>query len=86
MRPKKGEYGTYNKPIEINDGDAAETWEGKRPDKVSLMFILSTLLAGEERFYMRVELESWWYQQMCLTLLQYLPLEMLGRITTTINS
>lgn len=82
VRPKKGEYGTYNKPIEINDRDVTpETWEGKRPDKVSLMFILSTLLAGEERFYMRVELESWWYQQLCLTLLQYLPLEMLGRIT-----
>ena len=82
VRPKKGDYGTYNKPIEINDGDVTpERWEGKRPDKVSLMFILSTLLTGEERFYMKVELESLWYQQLCLSLLQYLPLEMLNRIT-----
>lgn len=82
VRPKKGDYGTYNKPIEINDGDVTpEKWEGKRLDRVSLMFILSTLLTGEERFYMKVELESWWYQQLCLTLLQYLPLEMLNRIT-----
>ena len=82
LRPKKGDYGTYNKPIEINDDDVTpEKWEGKRPDKVSLMFILSTLLTGEERFYMKVELESLWYQQLCLTLLQFLPLEILNRIT-----
>lgn len=82
VRPKKGDYGTYNKPIEINDDDVTSgKWEGKRPDKVSLMFILSTLLTGEERFYMKVELESLWYQQLCLTLLQFLPLEMLNRIT-----
>lgn len=82
VRPKKGDYGTYNKPIEIKDGDVkSDAWVGKRPDRVSLMFILSTLLVGEERFYMKVELESWWYQQLCLTLLQYLPLEMLSRIT-----
>ena len=82
LRPKKGEYGVYNKPIEVDDGEKTSfIWEGKKPDRVSLMFILSTLLAGNERFYMKAELEPWWYQQLCLTILQFIPIEMLRRIS-----
>lgn len=81
-RPKRGEYGAYNKPIEIDDSDKSTVkWEGKKPDRVSLMFILSTVLAGEENFYMKVELDSWWYQQFCLTVLQFLPIEILRRVS-----
>ena len=81
-RPKRGEYGAYNKTIEIEDGDKSTVkWEGKKPDRVSLMFILSTVLAGEENFYIKVELDSWWYQQFCLTVLQFLPIEILRRVS-----
>lgn len=81
-RPKRGEFGPYNKPIETDDSDKSRVnWEGKKPDRVSLMFILLTLLTGEENFYMKVESESWWYQQFCLTILQFLPVGILRRVS-----
>ncbi len=82
QRPVRGEYGRYNKSIEINlEEDVVKTWEGMKPDEVSLMFLLNTIVVGEETFYLKVEQESWWNQHMCLTFLQFLPLGMLKRIT-----
>lgn len=82
IRPNKGNYGVYNKPIELKEEEMKPImWVGRKPDNVSLMFMLSTLLAGEERFYMKVELEPWWYQQLCLTMLQFLPVGILKRVS-----
>lgn len=82
VRPRKGDYSVYNKPIELNDEEMTPVkWEGTKPDRVSLMFMLSTLLAGVERFYMKVEQESWWYQQLCLVMLQYLPAGIIKKIS-----
>lgn len=82
QRPVRGEYGQYNKAIELDEGQKFEkVWNGSKIDDVSLMFMLSTLVDGEETFYLKVEQESLWNQQLCLTYLQFLPTGMLKRIT-----
>lgn len=82
QRPTRGNYGEYNKSIEIKaDERYTEGWKGRKLDEVSLMFILSTLLAGEETFALKTEMEPWWNQQLCLTIIQFLPLGMLRRLS-----
>ena len=81
-RPEKDKYGGYNKPIEV---DTSETysghWEGQQLDEVSLMFILSSLANNAKPFDFKVELNTLWYQQLCLSLLQYLTPDMLSHIS-----
>lgn len=81
-RPEKDEYGVYNKPIEV---DTSETysghWEGQQLDEVSLIFILSSLANNAKPFDFKVELNTLWYQQLCLSLLQYLTPDMLSHIS-----
>lgn len=81
-RPEKEQYGGYNKPIDI---DTSETykghWEGQEIDEVSLMFILSSLANNAEPFDFKIELNTLWYQQLCLCLLQYLTPAMLSRVS-----
>ena len=79
-RPTRGDYGSYNKPIEAEEQGNIE-WEGWKPDSISLMFMLTTLLTGNETFCLKVEQESEWNQRLCLTYLQFLPLAMLKRIS-----
>lgn len=83
-RPEKGSYGQYNKPIEI---DTSETfvgkWEGQHIDEVSIMFVLSSLAKKSEPFDFKIELNSLWYQQFCLTYLQYLTTEMLSHVSVS---
>jgi len=82
QRPVKDNYNSYNKPITIDfDEHLDGRWEGWKPDQVSIIFMLSTLLSGEETFSLKVEKESEWNQQLCLTFLQFLPAGMLQRIT-----
>ena len=81
-RPEKDAYGAYNKPIEI---DTTETfsghWEGQHLEEVSLMFILSSLANNAKPFDFKVELNTLWYQQICLSLLQYLTPAMLSHVS-----
>ena len=84
-RPTRGEYGKYNKPLEI-DNQVAVEWTGFRPDEVSMSFMLSTLLAGEDAFSLKVEQDSEWNQQLCLVFLQTLPLGMLKRVSLSSGS
>lgn len=87
QRPTRGNYGAYNKPIEICTGERyTEGWKGKKLDEVSLTFLLSTLLTGEEAFSLKEELEPWWNQQLCLTLVQFLPLGMLKKLSFSSGS
>ena len=74
QRPTRGDYGQYNKGIELDtEQSCKKNWDGSKVDNVSMMFMLSTLLTGEETFFLRVEHESEWTQKMCLTYLQFLP-------------
>lgn len=87
QRPTRGDYGQYNKGIELDIEQSCEkNWDGSKVDNVSMMFMLSTLLTGEEKFFLRVEHESEWNQQMCLTYLQFLPTGILKRITISSGS
>lgn len=87
QRPVRGDYGLYNKAIELDVEQKFEkVWDGSKVDDVSLMFMLSTLVDGEETFYLKVEQESLWNQQLCLTYLQFLPTGMLRRITMSSGS
>ncbi len=79
-RPARGDYGSYNKPIETEVQGNRE-WEGWKPDSISLMFMLSTLLTGNETFCLKVEQGSEWNQRLCLTFLQFMPMAMLKRIS-----
>lgn len=82
QRPVRGDYGLYNKSIELDVEQKFEKgWDGSKVDDVSLMFMLSTLVNGEENFFLKVEQESLWNQRLCLTFLQFLPTGMLRRIT-----
>lgn len=87
QRPKQGDYGQFNNAIELDFERRYETdWDGSKVDNVSLMFMLSTIVAGAETFYLKVEHESHWNQQLCLTYLQFLPKGMLNRITFSSGS
>ena len=87
LRPTRGDYSQYNKTIELDLELKCETeWDGSKVDNVSLMFMLSTIINGTESFYLKVEQESRWNQQLCLTFLQFLPTGMLTRITFSSGS
>ena len=86
-RPALGDYGQYNKTIELDlERKYEKQWDGSKVDNVSLMFMLSIIVVGIETFYLKVEHESQWNQQLCLTYLQFLPTGMLNRITFSSGS
>lgn len=87
QRPTRGDYGEYNKAIEFDlERKFEKDWDVSKVDNVSLMFMLSTIVVGTETFYLKVEHESLWNQQLCLTYLQFLPVRMLNRITFSSGS
>ena len=81
-RPEKDSYGLYNKSIEIEITETYKgRWEGQKLDEVSMMFILSSLASNAKPFDFKVELNTLWYQQLCLSLLQYMTPAMLTHIS-----
>ena len=86
-RPEKDSYGLYNKPIEIEITETYKGhWEGQQLDEVSMMFILSSLAGNAKPFDFKVELNTLWYQQLCLSLLQYLTPSMLTHVSLSSGS
>ena len=81
-RPMKNDYGAYALTIEINHFPSAKQQRAYLPiDEASLLFLYSSLFVPDKPSVFKVEMEPINNQRFCLSLLQYLPLDLLRKIS-----
>lgn len=87
-RPKRNEYQEYRKSLEIASEAKPSTQEKNIifADTISVLFLYSTLLKADSPFGLKVEKDSKTNQLFTLTLMQFIPVEVLKKLSFSTGS
>ena len=86
-RPVKNEYKEYSVSIEVTHFPTINGDRNIIPiDEVSLLFVYSSLFVYEKPFSFNIEMTALDNQKFCLSLLQFMPLQMLKHLSLSSGS
>lgn len=81
-RPIRNEYNGYGETIEVTHSSVINSDKKTMPiDEASLLFVYSSLFVYDKPFAFQVEMSALENQKFCLSILQFMPLQMLRHIS-----